>query len=99
LSRGRGGRELPTEAVPDSKDARIVAACGLRLPFVFSIPEVLDQAIAELEAQCVPAWQSKECHWLAGELILFLDENCRTRLAGYDLHYSQADGLEVIRAE
>lgn len=99
LTKGRGGRELPTETVPDSRDARTVAACGLRLPFVFSIPEVLDRAIAELEAECVPAWQSKESHWLAGELILFLDENCQTRLAGYDLRYSQADGLEVANAE
>jgi CRISPR-associated helicase Cas3 len=99
LTKGRGGRELPTETVPDPQTARIVAACGLRLPFVFSIPEVLDRAIEELEAECIPAWQSKECHWLAGELILILDENCQTRLAGYDLRYSQADGLEVVRAE
>lgn len=28
-------------------------------------------------------------------MILLLDENCRTRLAGSDLRYSQADGLEV----
>jgi CRISPR-associated helicase Cas3 len=99
LTKGRGGRELPTETVPESRDARIVAACGLRLPFVFSIPAVLDRAIEELETECIPAWQSKECHWLAGELILFLDENCQTRLAGYDLRYSQADGLEVARVE
>ena len=99
LTKGRGGQELPVDAVPDLGVARIVAACGLRLPFEFSIPAVLDRAIEELEAEYIPAWQSKECHWLAGELILFLDENCRTRLAGYDLRYSQADGLEVIRAE
>jgi CRISPR-associated endonuclease/helicase Cas3 len=67
----------------------------LRLPFRFSIPEVLDRAIEELEAECVPAWQSKESHWLAGELILMLDENCRTTLAGYELRYSPDDGLEV----
>ena len=99
LSEGRGGRELPTETAPDPKDARIMAACGLRLPFVYSIPDVLDRAIEELEAECVVAWQSKECHWLAGELILILDENCQTRLAGYDLSYSQSNGLEVVRAE
>ncbi|SEG93894.1 CRISPR-associated endonuclease/helicase Cas3 [Thermomonospora echinospora] len=99
LSKRRGGVELPTEAVPEPRLAQIVAACGLRLPFQFSIPEVLDRAIEELEAECVPAWQSKECHWLAGELILFLDEKCRTRLAGYDLHYTPADGLEVTCAE
>ncbi|MEU8124932.1 CRISPR-associated helicase Cas3' [Spirillospora sp. NPDC049024] len=99
LEDGQGGRELPTEAAPSWDLARIVAACGLRLPFQFSIPEVLDRAIEELEAECVPAWQSKESHWLAGELILMLDENCRYRLAGYDLQYSRADGLEVTRVQ
>ncbi|TYB45714.1 CRISPR-associated helicase/endonuclease Cas3 [Actinomadura chibensis] len=93
-----GGRELPTEAVPPGNLARTVAACGLRLPFQFSIPDVLDRAIEELEAECVPAWQSKDSQWLAGELILMLDENCRTRLAGFDLLYTPADGLEVTDA-
>ncbi|MFA1551770.1 CRISPR-associated helicase Cas3' [Actinomadura chokoriensis] len=99
LDEGRGGREVPTEAAPSWDVARIVASCGLRLPFVFSIPEVLDQAIEELEAECVPAWQSKESHWLAGELILMLDENGRTRLAGFDLRYTHSDGLEVTRVQ
>ncbi|TQM75744.1 CRISPR-associated helicase Cas3' [Thermopolyspora flexuosa] len=99
LSDGRGGLELPTESVPEPRLARIVAACGLRLPYQFSDPETLDRAIQELETQCIPAWQSEDSHWLAGELILVLDENCRTRLAGYDLHYSEADGLRVAHAE
>jgi hypothetical protein len=99
LDGGRGGRELPVDTVPDPETARIVAACGLRLPFEFSVPQVCDRAIEELEAECVPAWQAKECHWLEGELILFLDENCRTRLAGYELSYDPRDGLEINRAE
>lgn len=99
LTEGRGGLELPTEAVPPARVARIVAACGLRLPRHFSDPKVLDQAIEELEAGGIAAWQSPDCHWLAGELVLVLDENGRTRLAGYDLRYSSTDGLEVIRAQ
>lgn len=99
LDEGRGGREVPTEAAPAWEVARTVAACGLRLPFAFSIPEVLDQAIEELEAECVPAWQSKESHWLAGELVLMLDENLCTRLAGFDLRYTRSDGLEVTRVQ
>ncbi|MBN3933041.1 CRISPR-associated helicase Cas3' [Streptomyces verrucosisporus] len=101
LTEGRGGLELPTDAVPPPRAARAVAASGLRLPYHFSYPRVLDRAIEELEELCVPAWQVKECHWLAGELILFLeegvDENCQTRLAGYELRYSQTDGLRVVR--
>lgn len=99
LERGYGGLELPAETAPDPRLSRIVASCGLRLPYHFSIPAVLDRAIEELEAECIPAWQSKECYWLAGELILFLDEKCRASLAGYDLHYSHTDGLKVTRAE
>ncbi|WP_239089970.1 CRISPR-associated helicase Cas3' [Sphaerimonospora thailandensis] len=99
LHGGHGGLDLPTESAPEPRLARIVASCSLRLPFHFSIPETLDRAIEELEAECVAAWQSTESHWLAGELILMLDENCRTRLAGYDLHYTPEDGLEVARAE
>ncbi|WP_084960254.1 CRISPR-associated helicase/endonuclease Cas3 [Thermoactinospora rubra] len=99
LGKGRGGWELPTDAPPDPRLARVVVSCGLRLPFQFSVPETLDRAIGELEARCVPAWQSPDSHWLAGELILALDEDGRTRLAGYDLHYTRTDGLEVTRAE
>ncbi|MFI1377797.1 type I-E CRISPR-associated protein Cse1/CasA [Embleya sp. NPDC020886] len=95
LGKGLGGRELPTDAVPLPAVARAVASCGLRLPHQFSWPQILDRAIAELEELCVPAWQTKECHWLAGELILVLDENCRSRLAGFELHYSRTDGLQV----
>ncbi|MGW9212327.1 type I-E CRISPR-associated protein Cse1/CasA [Embleya sp. NPDC055664] len=95
LGKGFGGRELPTDAVPSPALARAVASCGLRLPHQFSRPWILDRAIAELEELCVPAWQVKECHWLAGELILVLDEDCRTRLAGFDLSYSPTDGLKV----
>jgi CRISPR-associated helicase Cas3/CRISPR-associated endonuclease Cas3-HD len=99
ISGGCGGLELPVDSVPEPRLAHIVAACGLRLPFHFSIPQTLDRAIKELEAECVPAWQAKESHWLAGELILVLDEECRTRLAGYDLHYTPHDGLKVAHAE
>ncbi|WP_433464104.1 CRISPR-associated helicase Cas3' [Spirillospora sp. CA-128828] len=99
LDRGRGGLSLPTGAVPDPRLGRIVAACGLRLPFQFSIPKIAEQAITELEKEVIFDWQSKDSSWLAGELILFLDENCRTRLAGYDLSYSESDGLEVTGVE
>ncbi|MDS1272255.1 CRISPR-associated helicase Cas3' [Lipingzhangella sp. LS1_29] len=91
-----GGQELPTDAPPPAWLARTVAQCALRLPFPFTISRLLDQAIAELEdTNHIPAWQVPECYHLAGELILPLDENGRTRLAGLDLTYTPADGLEV----
>ncbi|WP_328380666.1 CRISPR-associated helicase Cas3' (plasmid) [Streptomyces sp. NBC_00440] len=97
LAGGKGGLELPQERVPDPSAARAAAGCGLRLPMQFSSPEVMDRAITELEELYVPAWQNKDCPWLAGQLILALDMDCQTRLAGFSLTYSQSDGLEVIR--
>ncbi|BBA99031.1 putative CRISPR-associated helicase [Actinacidiphila reveromycinica] len=99
LDKGRGGLELPIDAVPSSRAARAAAASGLRLPYHFSFPEKLDQALAELEELYVAAWQEKESHWLAGELILALDEECQTRLAGWYLVYDPEEGLLVTREE
>lgn len=98
LDRGRGGLELPEHAVPTRRAAEAVAASALTLPWHFSTPRVIDRTIAELERFQVEAWQSKQCPWLAGELFLVLDEDCQTRLAGFDIRYSQSDGLLVTPA-
>ncbi|MFJ8692806.1 CRISPR-associated helicase Cas3' [Streptomyces roseolilacinus] len=98
LERDLGGLELPQDAVPTSRAARAVAASGLRLPVQLCVPGVVDEVIGELERFCVPAWQSKDSPWLAGQLILVLDSDCQTRLSGFRLTYSQADGLEVTGA-
>ncbi|MFD8298829.1 CRISPR-associated helicase Cas3' [Streptomyces bauhiniae] len=95
--RKRGGLELPQEQVPTSFAARTAAACGLRLPVQFSYAETADRAIAELEQLYLPAWQGKNSPWLSDQLILALDEDCQSRLAGFSLRYSPFDGLEVIR--
>lgn len=93
----KAGLELPQDRPPAPPAARAAAACGLRLPTQFSYAEVMDRAIAELEELYVPAWQVKDSHWLAGQLILALDTDCQTRLAGFQLRYSPSDGLEVTR--
>ncbi|HSA51657.1 MAG TPA: CRISPR-associated helicase Cas3' [Yinghuangia sp.] len=98
LEGGCGGVELPEDSAPAPEAARTVAGCALRLPWQFARPGVLDRAIAELEQSCFPAWQGKESPLLAGELVLVLDEDCRTRLAGFELCYSTTDGLVVARA-
>ncbi len=95
LDRGQGGLEVPVDAVPPPRTARAIAASALRLPYHFSKPWVIDRAIEELEKFGPQEWQKPECHWLAGELILVLDEDCQTRLAGFELRYSVADGLEI----
>ncbi|MFC1420860.1 CRISPR-associated endonuclease Cas3'' [Streptacidiphilus sp. N8-3] len=97
IGQGRAGLPLPEDAVPTSAAAKAAAACGLRLPLQLSHPGVIDQVIAELEQFCVPAWQSKESHWLAGELILPVQPDCQTHLAGFVLSYHHTQGLEVRR--
>ncbi|MCX4993368.1 CRISPR-associated helicase Cas3' [Streptomyces sp. NBC_00568] len=98
LADGRGGLDLPQDRAPSPKAARAAATCGLRLPIQFSYADVMDKAITELEELYVPAWQVKDSHWLAGQLILALDTDCQTHLAGFQLRYSERDGLEVTRA-
>jgi CRISPR-associated endonuclease/helicase Cas3 len=95
LEKRRGGLELPQDRVPSPQAAKAAAGCGLRLPIQFSDPKVMDRAIAELEELYVHAWQGKDSHWLAGQLILALDADCQTHLAGFSLRYSKSDGLEV----
>ncbi|MEU0133097.1 CRISPR-associated helicase Cas3' [Streptomyces sp. NPDC006296] len=92
------GLPLPTDQVPTPLAARTAASCGLRLPMQFSYAETMDRAIAELEELHLPAWQVKDSHWLAGQLVLALDEDGRAQLAGFTLRYSTSDGLEVTRA-
>ncbi|MEU6631737.1 CRISPR-associated helicase Cas3' [Streptomyces parvus] len=95
--RVRGGLDLPVDRCPSPAAARAAASSGLRLPVQFSAPEVMDRAIGELEEFFVPAWQAKDSPWLAGQLILVLDADCQTQLAGFSLRYSESDGLEVTR--
>ncbi|MGW2479673.1 type I-E CRISPR-associated protein Cse1/CasA [Streptomyces sp. NPDC001571] len=89
----RGGLDLPVDFPPTRRAAEAVAASALTLPRAFSHPGIIDRTIPELERFLVPAWQVKECPWLAGQLILVLDELCQTRLSGYELSYSTQDGL------
>ncbi|WP_240119594.1 CRISPR-associated helicase Cas3' [Streptomyces sp. MUM 2J] len=94
--RQRGGIELPQDATPTRFAARTAASCGLRLPLQFS-GETMDRAIDELERLYLPSWQGKDSPWLSDQLILTLDEDCHTHLAGFLLRYSPSDGLEVTR--
>ncbi|MFQ6197740.1 type I-E CRISPR-associated protein Cse1/CasA [Streptomyces sp. NPDC000405] len=98
LDGGRGGLELPTDFVPSRRAAEAVAASALTLPGRFSHPGVIGRTISELEEFCVEAWQVKECPWLAGELLLVLDPDCQTRLSGYELSYSRAEGLRFTES-
>jgi len=96
LDRGRGGLELPTEAVPPPRAARAAAASALRLPALFAKPWMFDRVLHELEREYHEAWQTKQSSWLQGELLLVLDEEFRSHLAGFELSYNPDDGLEMV---
>jgi CRISPR-associated endonuclease/helicase Cas3 len=87
---------LDTNLEIRGKQARLVASCALRLPPALSAPGVIDATIADLESQCwVSTWQRSPL--LAGQLVLVLDPDGRASVAGRDLQYTRAHGLEVRR--
>lgn len=58
--------------------------------------EVIDDVIAELETRVdLTAWQQNP--WLAGELVLDIDEAGNAELRDFLLHYDTDGGLRVER--
>ncbi|MEV5447224.1 hypothetical protein AB0N23_32520, partial [Streptomyces sp. NPDC052644] len=91
-----GGTPVPTESVPHWPLPRQIARCTLPLPLAMTHADVIDEVIADLERRVdIAAWQSNQ--WLAGERVLDLDTDGRATVAGFDLHYSPTDGLQVAR--
>ena len=92
----------------DAAVARAMASCTLALPIELSNEGVIDKVISALErAVDHSGWQVSP--WLKGQLVLALDTLGNARLAfprkgaeksvGYDLHYSEEEGLTVTRIE
>lgn len=79
--------------------AKVIAGCSVTLPNEFSKNWNIDNVIAELENDVsndvVLSYLCDECHWLAGELFLVLDENFDTKLHEKTLHYDKKYGLLV----
>lgn len=90
-----GGQQIPLDLEMPWALARTIASCSLRLPLAVSHPGVIDQTIAALESDQYPSFQSTPL--LEGQLVLVLDENCRTRLrlstGEFELTYDPALGL------
>lgn len=86
------GTALSPELTED--ECKRIAEQKLRLPGKFCQKWNIGSTITELENMCRPyieKWQKS--YWLAGQLVLFLDENNEAELAGYDLKYSFENGL------
>jgi len=93
------GRLLPTEAgaTPDDEIARALAATTVRLPLSMTHPAVFDATLDALEDMGHEGWQ--ESKWLAGQLVLHLDETWEARVAGFCLSYDLDTGLNATREE
>lgn len=90
------GAPLLTEEVPKREVVRAMALSAVRLPASMTRGSKLDDAINELEARVVPAWQADP--QLRGQLFLLL-EGGRARLAGTTLEYSPTTGLKEVHSE
>jgi CRISPR-associated endonuclease/helicase Cas3 len=90
-----GGRliETDTAAAPDQHVARVAAACTLRLPSSLSRGARGDQVVDALERTFYTAWQQSP--WLAGQLVLELDESLSATVAGHHLRYDRRQGLLI----
>ncbi|WP_432969421.1 CRISPR-associated helicase Cas3' [Dactylosporangium sp. CA-233914] len=92
-----GGVIVPTDSEPQRSLPRLIARCTLPLPRMMSAADVIDTVIAALESRVdLRAWQSNP--WLAGELVLDIDEDGRATVGDFDLRYDQHEGLRVTRA-
>lgn len=92
---GYGGRLVPTDAPPDPGLAKALAACTIRLPAMLTNYGRMGVVIDALEAACYPGWQQSP--WLAGELVLELDEDGCAVVAGHQLRYDNRLGLLIER--
>lgn len=74
------------------EEARLIAIQRLRLPQYFSKYN-FNKTFGELDVM-PKSWRDNK--WLKGELLLILDKNSETELAGKKLYYSSERGLEMI---
>ncbi|MFQ6331511.1 CRISPR-associated helicase Cas3' (plasmid) [Nocardia sp. CWNU-33] len=92
-----GGRLIPIEGPPESGFAKALAACTIRLPASLTNYGRMEKVINALEATYYPGWQQSP--WLAGELVLALDEENSAVVAGYRLRYDERFGLLINQIE
>lgn len=86
-----GGTPIPADQDIPPRQARVIAACTLRLPLALSHGGIIDAVIAELERNRFPSFDRSPL--LGGQLVLVLDEDRHTTLCGYQLTYDLRKGL------
>ncbi|MCB9440932.1 MAG: CRISPR-associated helicase Cas3' [Mycolicibacterium sp.] len=88
--------EVLTE--PDGQKGQLALTSTIKLPYLMSLPWILDPLITELEKRThrYAGWRTSK--WLKGELALELDNHMSTQIYGFDLRYDERDGLIVERS-
>ncbi len=85
----------PVSSELTDSECRRIAEQRLRLPGIFCQDWNIDKTIREIESGCIDYignWQNSRL--LAGQLVLFFDENMETKIMNYNLKYSFENGLE-----
>ncbi|AGB27119.1 CRISPR-associated helicase, Cas3 family (plasmid) [Mycobacterium sp. JS623] len=93
LQRCSGGA-IATDVCPDDADARRALTGTIRLPKTLTHLGIADKTIDSLKRRMYKGWQGSK--WLAGELVVELDEDLRADVMGYRIHYDDIEGLVVV---
>ncbi|MEV0760401.1 CRISPR-associated helicase Cas3' [Nocardia sp. NPDC050435] len=88
-----GGRPIPTATEPSARLAKVLAGCTIRLPASLTRYGRMKKVIDALEDNFYSGWQKS--YWLAGELVLELDEQYSAEVADQVLQYDTVLGLTV----
>ena len=94
------GKAVDASIVPSQAESVQIARQRLRLPGYFGRKWIVDQVIGELETQnagLLREWQNAPM--LKGELILLLNEDGGTRLAGAEVWYDRQKGFMYRRED
>ncbi|MBT0566996.1 CRISPR-associated helicase Cas3' [Williamsia sp. CHRR-6] len=96
-----GGERIEVFSEPSSAQARRILNSSVPLPRQMCSPgrpgerAVIDKTIEELEQKMYPGWEGSR--WLAGELVVQLDENNRATVGDFELRYDDLEGLVVTK--
>jgi CRISPR-associated endonuclease/helicase Cas3 len=99
LNEGAQGGGLSVDVSPSEQVAKIAAQCSVRLPAWMGRGSLGDDIVASLENLSEPyvtQWQDSK--WLAGKLIVPLDDDLSAAVSGWRLTYSERKGLFVEKA-
>ena len=91
------GKSFSISSTLSDNDGRKIASQRIRLPYIFTVNNMINRAIAEITVRNrveIQLWQDSK--WVRGQLVLFLDENNAAVLCGKHLVYDNDTGLREV---